>query len=550
MNIKIQQISSLEKIRCINDIPEKEINKALLMKGESYSYQVAVCTDMMLDMKVKVKSELKECIKLYKVDSAIMDFPGYRDRCDDDLITKDPGSMPDILRPLDIEDNSEWCQSGNVALYWVNVTVPEDFSGMATITFGIDFRYDKKTECAAYAESKLEIEVINKKLPEQELMFTQWFHTDCIADIHNVTVYSEEHWELIDKYMYLAASVGINMILTPVITPPLDTEYGRLRPNTQLLKIEKRGSDYIFDFSNLEKWIALAKKNGIKYFEISHLFSQWGLEYSPNIYITENGVGSYMFGWNVKANDPAYKDFLEQMIPKLRKFLSAAGIEQNCYFHISDEPNENHIEEYTYAKSVVAPLLKDCKIFDALSSIDFYKNGLVTIPVTATDHIEPFLEENIDERWAYYCCGQVQKVGNRFLSMPSYRNRILGIQIYKYNIKGFLHWGYNFYYKRLARGVINPYLTTSAGNGFPSGDSFSVYPYEEGAVPSLRAMVFKEAIEDISVCRALEEYIGREKVIELIDSEAGMNVTFSEYPRNSHYVPNLVHKMKEMLKKL
>ena len=305
----------------------------------------------------------------------------------------------------------------------------------------------------------------------------------------------------------------------------------------------------MFDFSLLKRWIELCRKNGIKYFEISHLFSQWGLEYSPNIYITENGEGSYMFGWNVKANAPSYKDFLEQMIPALVEFLKSEGIDKNCYFHISDEPNENHIEAYKYAKSVLAPLLKGYKIFDALSSIDFYENGLVTIPVTATDYIEPFLKKDIEERWAYYCCAQTIGVGNRFMAMPSYRNRILGLQLYKHNIKGFLQWGFNFYYKRLARGVINPYITTSAGNGFPSGDSFSVYPYEDGAVPSLRACIFKEALQDISLCLALEKYIGRDKVVEMIDKEAGMNITFSEYPRNSSFIPDLTDKMKNMLKK-
>ena len=222
----------------------------------------------------------------------------------------------------------------------------------------------------------------------------------------------------------------------------------------------------------------------------------------------------------------------------------------NLLLHDIDEPNIEQLENYRYAYDVLKPLLEGYKTFDALSSIDFYEKGLVPIPVTTTDHIDAFLEKDIEERWAYYCCAQVTDVGNRFFAMPSYRNRILGLQLYKYNIKGFLQWGFNFYYKRLARGVINPYITTSAGNGFPSGDSFSVYPYNDDVIPTLRALVFREAIEDISLCRALEEYIGREKVVELIDSEAGMNVTFSQYPRNNDYILNLTDKMKRMIKEL
>ena len=126
-------------------------------------------------------------------------------------------------------------------------------------------------------------------ISEQKTKATQWFHTDCISAIHNVPAYSEQHWELIDKYMAMASELGINMILTPVITPPLDTGVGVERPNVQLVRMEKKGDKYEFDFSLLHRWIELAKSNGMKYFEISHLFSQWGLEYAPNIYIYEDG---------------------------------------------------------------------------------------------------------------------------------------------------------------------------------------------------------------------------------------------------------------------
>ena len=53
---------------------------------------------------------------------------------------------------------------------------------------------------------------------------------------------------------------------------------------------------------------------------------------------------------------------------------------------------------------------------------EFYRNGLTDIPITATDHIEPFLKEDIPQQWAYYCCVEYKKVGNRFLCFPAYRN--------------------------------------------------------------------------------------------------------------------------------
>lgn len=45
---------------------------------------------------------------------------------------------------------------------------------------------------------------------------------------------------LIGNYMDAAVKCGVNMILTPVLTPPLDTAVGTERPTVQLVDIEVR----------------------------------------------------------------------------------------------------------------------------------------------------------------------------------------------------------------------------------------------------------------------------------------------------------------------
>ena len=229
-------------------------------------------------------------------------------------------------------------------------------------------------------------------------------------------------------------------------------------------------------------------------------------------------------------------------------FFKAEGIKDRCWFHISDEQKTEHLEAYKYAYNIIKPLIDGCPTLDAISNYEFYENGLISYPVTASDHIDTFLENNAGNQWVYYCCAQYIGVGNRFLSMPSYRNRILGLQIYKYNVKGFLHWGYNFYYNQFSRKKINPYITTSCDKMFPSGDPFSVYPTDNGVIPSLRAVIFKEALNDIEICRTLEGYIGKEKVVEMIDKAAGMNLTFSDYPKGNDFIPNLIESMEKLIK--
>ena len=121
--------------------------------------------------------------------------------------------------------------------------------------------------------------------------------------------------------------------------------------------------------------------------------------------------------------------------------------------------------------------------------------------------------------------------------------------MYKYGIKGLLHWGYNFYYNAGSEYTTNPYITTSGDGYYPSGDAFSVYPGNEGPVCSARMKVFKDALQDIQLCEMLEKHIGKENVVKLIEDEAGMEINFEMYPRNSEFYDKLNQKMKEIIAK-
>lgn len=68
---------------------------------------------------------------------------------------------------------------------------------------------------------------------------------------------------------------GINVLLTPVFTPPLDTAVGGERPTVQLVDITLENGNYTFGFDRLKRFCRMAKRCGIKELEIAHLFTQW-----------------------------------------------------------------------------------------------------------------------------------------------------------------------------------------------------------------------------------------------------------------------------------
>ena len=150
----------------------------------------------------------------------------------------------------------------------------------------------------------------------------------------------------------------------------------------------------------------------------------------------------------------------------------------------------------------------------------------------------------MENLWTYYCCVQGHEVSNQFMAMPSARNRILGVQLYLYRMKGFLHWGYNFYNSQHSVSAVNPYLVTDAGGGFPSGDPFVVYPAKDGTpYESLRFMVFTEAMYDLRAFERLEELAGREYVERLIHEGLEYRITFKKYPKDAEYLLRLREKV-------
>lgn len=549
MEFKVKQISSLEKVRANDNLNHDEIHKKSVLAGERFSYQISMkATDTMF-VTASVESELAEHVKLYYVREAFMDAPVTGEVPMEDYITQEPGFMPDILVPLE-ETGYQMTVGKDICTIWVKADIPKDTTP-GTYPIRIKLSGNKQggeLVCVYYQD--MTIEVISAVMPEQKLIYTRWFYADCVAVAHGVDVFSEKHWELMDKYIAAAADVGINMILVPTHTPPLDTQIGTVRPCVQLVDIEKKGDCYEFSFEKFKRFIDICKKHGIQYFEIAHMFSQWGAKCAPNIMVTENGKRDYMFGWHVAADSDDYVSFLKQYIKALSEELEKEGISRNTYFHISDEPSLKSVETYKTASEIIRPLIGNSKTFDALSNYEFYEKGLVGCPVTSVAHIHEFLEHDIPNQWTYYCCGPQIVFTNSFMAMPSYRTRILGFLLYKYNIKGFLHWGLNFYNACRSLYPINPYMTTSGDKAFPSGDPFIVYPGNDCVYPSIRGEVTYEAIQDMDICFALEELVGREEVVKMIDETAGCDLRFDDYPRNKEFLEKLRDKMIDRIKRV
>ena len=453
-----------------------------------------------------------------------------------EYLRKAPGLFPDLLK--DIKDGKLRLISG----YWQALHFTFDLrnAGKTKLNFGKNnLIVTIKTEGNEY-KKEIELEVLRGELPRLSIYHTEWFHGDCLADYYGVESLSERHWEIMANFIRHYGKSGMNTILVPTFTPPLDTEVGGERTTVQLVEVHKNGSSYSFIFDKVKRFIDICLESGIEYFEMAHLFTQWGANAAPKVMAYTEGELKKIFGWETDSEGEEYMDFLSAYLPSFTKKLDEWGLNGKVFFHLSDEPDENCIEKYSRLRKRIAPFLGDYPILDAVSRYSFVERGIVDRPVPGNNHLEPFLENKVKGLWTYYCCAQGDKVPNRFMSMPSVRNRIMGVLIYYFDIKGFLHWGYNFYNSQYSIEHINPYAVTDAGGAFQAGDAFLVFPGVDGKPEdSLRMMALNEGFQDYRALVKYEEKVGRAEVIALIERLFGDKLSMENYPTSYKYIEDL-----------
>ncbi|MBR5527570.1 MAG: DUF4091 domain-containing protein [Clostridia bacterium] len=560
--VNAQIVDSMTEVLISGKFPEKNLSSITVCRNQTANFQLAFgITDGSEKSKnfyVRVETSLP--LSLYYVNNVPVIHTSSADT------NVSPGLYPDMLLEKSInpplsdnsappfgkfmaEDNEKvllraYDDSPQALWFCIN----EHEKTLKPGNYPIDIRIFDRAEtlqCTAH----LDVCVLDKKLPAQKITYTNWFHHDCLCDTYGVEVFSDRYFEIMADYVEKAARNGMNMILLPAFTPPLDTGIGRERMTVQLVKVTKNGKEYSFDFSLMKKFIDICRKCGIKKFEHCHLFTQWGAKSAPKIMVHENGKYKNAFGWKAKASGKAYVSFLNQYLPALKEFLIKEKLEKSIMFHISDEPDSTMLEDYAKARGAVQKHLDGFTVGDAMSHVEYYERGFCKTPISDIPTVHDFIGK-CPGLWAYYTGGSsMNGRSSRVLTVPRYRNRMLGIQMWYYGISGFLHWGYNNYYGEQSKYLFNPATNTNGGFSLP-GTSYIVYPAFDGTcIQSVRQKIFAEGLCDIRLLTLAEKLCGRDACEKLIEKHFSVP-HFDKTPENADTFRAFTKEIYEMIKKV
>jgi hypothetical protein len=481
------------------------------------------CTKpLFVDCKVIGADDLKPQVRLVGFAPVWHHTPNTPDQ-DLDGVGKIPGLVPDPLWPMQ-RANAGPHESRS---FWITLNIPADAKpGPRELTVELSVVNGEKITLPLQIEiSELVVQ------PRKDFSVIHWWRGEATWDYYKTGMFEDQRWWDITKaQMENMLAHGSDVVYVPIF---FDRRETFKRPCQLLIIREPQPGKYEFDWSQVKRFTDMTKQIGFKKFEWSHLWIYWGVENPVRLY-TKKG-NDYVMLWppDISGFSDTFMNFLDQFLPEFYKFLETEGLLENSYFHLSDEPGSGkHIANYKRARQILRDKAPWMKVMDALSDIQYGRQGLTDIPIPMVSSAQAYIDEKIPH-WVYYCCAPQGEWVNRFMDTPLPKVRMSGMLFYRLGAKGFLHWGYNYWHKMEREDIGDPF--TDASNGawpdIPYGDPFEIYPGANGQpMDSIRWEVFAEALQDYAILQTAG--IKPEDVL-LADIKS-----YAKFPKSEEWIQN------------
>ena len=407
-----------------------------------------------------------------------------------------PNNSRDKLNPVSglypdpiLEEENVDLMANETQPFWITIEIPLDalpglYKGEVVLAGKMDGREFE-------IRRPIQVKVYPVNIENTRLWVTNWYNTSPgnvghVMGGKDVAPYTEDYWTFVRMLASKMAEYRQNV---SIISPIRLAEFG-----------QDENGDYTIDFTNFDKTVDIFIQEGvIGRIEGGHIGTRaagWVSDFVVFAPVIEEDT-TYLKKFSIR-NDTA-RAFYTAFIPALSKHLKEKGWNEIYMQHLMDEPTPANVDTYIEIADFIDNLAPDLKIVEACHSKDVNQTVDIWVPQLDYMHIDyDFYKERAeqgDEIWFYTCLNPKGEYANRFIELPLIKTRILHWINYRFNIPGYLHWGFNFW-----RGG-DPFNETTSiqlesGTILPGGDAWICYPGDHKILSSIRLEAMRDGIVD------------------------------------------------------
>ncbi|MGZ8557629.1 MAG: glycoside hydrolase domain-containing protein [Chitinophagaceae bacterium] len=416
---------------------------------------------------------------------------GCNDRLSENF---DSSSVADPIDPI----ASVEVKKKNVQPVWLSISVPAaaapgKYTGFITVNAGKKYKL------------KISLRVTDQLLPpaaEWKFDLDLWQHPAAIARVHQVEIWSNEHFEKMRPYYTLLAGAGQKCITTSIINEPWGHQTYDDFPS--LIKwIKKKNGNWIYDYSLFDRYVSFVMSCGIKSRINCYTMIPWKLSFQ---YYDENYAKDTVL--NANPGSAEYNNHWYLMLVDFTQHLKANG-----WFDITSiSMDERPMKDMQAVIKLVKEIDAGWKITLAGDYHPEIEKDIHDYSVASRWQLDTgvLAQRKADKKPTtfYTCC--VEAFPNGFTFSPPDENAWIGWYAAAKNFTGYLRWAYNSWVK-------DP-LKDSRFRSWPAGDTYQVYP---GPMTSIRFEKLIEGIQDFEKIRILREQYknaGKEKELQELEN--------------------------------
>lgn len=363
------------------------------------------------------------------------------------------------------DTNPTVLDAGSCRGLWLTVQVPQD-AEPGTYKGYVELVCNGKKDKYEYF-----VNVANWQLPapkEWSFHLDLWQNPYAVARVHNVELWSKEHFDVLRPYMLKLASAGQKAITATLIDRPWDGQtYDPF--GSMVTWVKKADGTWWYDFTIFDRWVEFMMSCGIDK-EIT-CFSMIPWKLSFRYYDQATHSHKYI---NCAPGDEAYAQFWGGMLSAFSAHLKEKGWFDKTFISM----DERSLQQMQAAIKVIKEYAPGMKISMAGNyhpeieadihdyCLDIFAYGAYTPELLAQRRAQGKVS-------TYYTCCSAEYPNLFTFSEPA-DAAFIALEALKKGLDGYLRWAYNSW-------TVSP-EEDSRFTAWPAGDTYVIYPFSVSSI--------------------------------------------------------------------